>query len=200
MKNASPEFDAYIAAAPDYARPVLKKLRTLMHKACPQIQEEMKWSQPMFVHQGIVAGMGAFKEHIRFAFWRGKLMGDKHGIFGDSQGGQAVMKLRAISDLPSDKILLDVIKQAIALHDAGVKVARPKKTGPRAELKVPDYLTKALKKNKRALATFEGFSYSKRNDYIEWLVEAKQEATREKRLATAIEWMTEGKARNWKYQ
>ena len=73
----------------------------------------------------------------------------------------------------------------------------PKKT---PEVQVPDYFLAALKKNKKALATFEAFSPSHRREYVAWVVEAKQEATRQKRLAQAVEWLAEGKSRNWKYE
>jgi uncharacterized protein YdeI (YjbR/CyaY-like superfamily) len=101
--------------------------------------------------------------------------------------------------LPSDRALTKHIKEAVKLHDSGVKPApRPRATGKK-ELVVPDYLAAALKKNKKALATFGQFNYSNKKEYVEWIGEAKTEETRKTRLQTAVEWMSEGKARNWKY-
>ena len=68
------------------------------------------------------------------------------------------------------------------------------------EIVVPDYLTAALKKNKPAQKTFDNFPPSCRKEYVEWITEAKTEPTREKRLAQTLEWLAEGKRRNWKYE
>jgi uncharacterized protein YdeI (YjbR/CyaY-like superfamily) len=65
---------------------------------------------------------------------------------------------------------------------------------------VPQDLKSALARNAKARAAFEGFSPSHRREYVEWIEDAKRDDTRRKRLATAIEWMGEGKPRNWKYQ
>jgi len=196
----NPAVDAYIAKSAEFARPILARLRLLMHKACPQIEETMKWSVPHFEYQGVVANMAAFKQHASFGFWKQKLMKDPAGLFpqaGDSSMGGR--KIRAMTDLPSDAVLIRYIKAAVALNEAGVKLpnaGRKKKPPP----KLPVDLAAALKKNAKARATYEAFPPSKQREYVEWLTEAKQEATRQKRLATAIEWMAAGKSRHWKYQ
>ena len=199
MKNHSPEFDAYIANSAEFARPILEKIRKLFHQACPEIEETMKWSFPHFEYKGIVGSMAAFKQHVGWGFWKAALLKDPHKLFtrmGDTSMGGA--KVTDVSQLPSDKIVLGYIREAVTLNEQGVKAPAPKKK-LKGELEVPDYFMAALKKNKKALATFEAFSPSNKREYVEWVTEAKQEATREKRLATAIEWMAEGKPRNWKY-
>src|SRR5262245_34796935 len=200
MKNASPEFDAYIADAPAYARPILTKLRGLFHKACPDIEEVMKWSFPHFEYRGIVASMAAFKNHVRWGFWKGKLMSDPHGLFKamDDDATMCATKAATMSDLPDDDIVLEYTREAVALNEKGVKAPARKKK-PAKPVEVPDYFLTALKKNKKALAAFEAFSPSHKREYIDWITEAKQDATRQQRLATAIEWIAEAKPRHWKY-
>jgi hypothetical protein len=196
MKN--PAVDAYIAKSADFARPILKRLRALMHKACPKVEETIKWGVPHFEYQGVIAGMAAFKQHAAFGFWKRRLMKDPAGFFSKGESGMGGRKIRSMDELPSDTALLGYIREAVALNEQGVKVPRPtrKKPPPRT----PPYLAAALKKNARARKTYENFSPSQKRDYVVWLTDAKQEATRERRLATAIEWMAEGKSRNWKYQ
>jgi uncharacterized protein YdeI (YjbR/CyaY-like superfamily) len=72
-------------------------------------------------------------------------------------------------------------------------------TAPKASPKAPADLMAALRKSRPALKTFEGFSPTQQREYIEWVTEAKTDETRQRRLATAVEWMAEGKIRNWKY-
>lgn len=198
MKN--PAVDAYIAKSADFARPILARLRRLMHQACPKIEETIKWGVPHFERQGVVASMAAFKQHASFGFWKQKLMDDPAGLFpaaGDSSMGGR--KFRSVKDLPADAVLLRYIKAAVALNEAGVKLPkadRPKKPPP----KLPADLAAALKKNPKAKATYDAFPPSKQREYVEWITEAKQEATRLKRLATAVEWLAQGKSRHWKYE
>lgn len=196
MKNRSAEVDAYIARAPEYARPILEKLRALFHKACPAIEETIKWRFPHFEYRGVVGSMAAFKHYVSYGFWKGSLMRDPHKLF---QGNSAMFGARAgsLSELPADKILLDYIREAVSLNEQGVKV--PKKTAPKKELEIPDDFLAALKKNKKALAAFEAFSPSHKREYVEWITEAKQEKTRAERMAKALAWMAEAKPRNWKY-
>ena len=199
MKNASPAFDAYIAKSADFARPILTRLRKLFHKACPAIVETMKWSFPHFEYKGVVGSMAAFKNHCSFGFWKGKLLDDPQELFTDfAKASMNMARITDVSELPADKILLDYIRRAVKLNEDGVKVNRPK-TKPKPALEVPGYFLDALKKNKKALATFEGFSPSHKREYVEWITEAKQEETRLERLKTAVQWMAEGKPRNWKY-
>ena len=202
MKN--PAVDAYIAKSPDFARPILKRVRALMHKACPKIEESIKWGVPHFDYKGIVAGMAAFKAHAAFGFWSSRLLKEK--LAKDSAklfptSGDAAMfgrKIRSVEDLPPDALLIKAIKAAVALNEAGVRPKRSLKKKP--PVKAPAYLLAALRKNAKAKKTFEGFTPSQQREYVEWLTGAKQESTRERRLATTVEWLAEGKQLNWKYQ
>jgi uncharacterized protein YdeI (YjbR/CyaY-like superfamily) len=196
MKN--PAVDAYIAKSADFARPILKRLRGLMHRACPKVEETIKWGVPHFEYQGVIAGMAAFKQHAAFGFWKRRLMQDPAGFFSKGESGMGGRKIRSVDELPSDTVLLGYIREAVALNEQGARV--PRSTRKKPPVKAPPYLAAALKKNAKARKTFENFSPSQQREYVEWLTDAKQEATRERRLATALEWMAEGKTRNWKYQ
>jgi uncharacterized protein YdeI (YjbR/CyaY-like superfamily) len=195
----NPAVDAYIWKAAPFARPILEKLRALFHKACPDIEETIKWGFPHFEYRGIVGSMAAFKQYAVFGFWKAQLLSDPAGLFTPDDQNMGRSKFTGVSELPSDAVLLKYIREAVALNEEGVNVERPKRE-KKPEAEVPADLQAALKKNKKALATFEGFSPSHRREYVEWITEAKQEATRQKRLTHAIEWLEEGKPRNWKYQ
>jgi hypothetical protein len=198
-KNMSREFDDYVAQAQPFARPILERVRGLFHEASPDIGEALKWGHPAFEHKGIVGGMAAFKQHVRIVFWKGSLLRDPKGLFREADGTVGVLKVSDASELPSDKLFLDYIRQAVELNVSGTKLPRAPGKGKAVPLAVPGDLAAALRKNKRAQATFDTMSTSNRNDYVEWLVTAKQDETRRKRLLTAIEWLAEGKPRNWKY-
>ena len=195
--------DAYIAKAPAYAKPVLKKLRVLVHKACPDVTETIKWGMPAFEYKGPMFGIAAFKQHCVGGFWKSKLLDDPKGFLGErsAQGGEAMGNLGRITslkDLPPDTVFLAFVKQAAQLNEDGIKVEK-KPVQKKKALVMPAYFKAALSKNKKAMTVFQDFSYSKQKEYIEWVTEAKTDATREKRLNTAIEWIGEGKSRNWKY-
>jgi uncharacterized protein YdeI (YjbR/CyaY-like superfamily) len=198
LKQHSPQVDAYIERAPEYARPILKKIRKLFHQACPALTETLKWGVPSFSYKGIVGNMAAFKQHVSIGFWKTRLLSDPHGLFTGTGTSMSAVKYQMVADLPPDKVLLEYIRAAVALNEQGIKEPKKKKP-PRPEPAVPDYFQSALNKNKKALATFTTFSPSHKREYIEWLTEAKQDTTRQKRLAQAIEWLAEGKPRNWKY-
>ena len=198
MGTRDPRVDAYIAKSADFAQPILKHLRELVHKTCPDTSETIKWSMPFVEYKGgVFCNFASFKQHCAFGFWLGPLLevepknSKAMGDFG---------RLAALSDLPSDKEIVRLLKVAMKLHDSGAKLPGREKKTEKPPLEVPPAFLTAVKKNKKALATFDGFSPSKQKEYVEWYVEAKTEATRDKRLAQAIEWMAEGKSRNWKYQ
>jgi uncharacterized protein YdeI (YjbR/CyaY-like superfamily) len=197
MPVRDPRVDAYIAKSADFAKPILMHLRDTVHRACPEAEETVKWSMPTFMHHGILCGMAAFKQHCSLWFRQNVVITDPK-LAGDATGMGQFGRLTKLADLPSQKVLMAYIKQAMAINESGFKKPRPKPK-PASSLVVPDDLASALKKNKRARATFEAFSPSNKREYLEWITEAKREETRVKRLATAIEWMAEGKARNWKY-
>ncbi len=198
MSHASPAVDAYIAKAAPFAQPILKKVRGAFHKGCPDLEERLKWGVPSFEYKGLMGGMAAFKAHVAWGFWRHKEMADPRKIFQ----GDAMMSGGKIVDadqLPPETVMVEYVKRAAKLNDAGpVKRAATAKAKP--PVKVPSSFAKVLKRNPKALATFEGFAPSHKREYVEWIVEAKQEATRERRIATAIEWLVKGKSRNWKYE
>ena len=191
----------YIAKAAPFAQPILEHLRNLVLKTCPHATERKKWGMPFFETYGDnLCSMAAFKQHCTFGFWKASLMKDPQGLF--SLMGETAMghfgRLTSLEDLPPDKIIIAYIREADQLNKKGIKPTAKK--ADRKELTTPPVLAAALKKNKAAAKTFEAFSYSAKKEYIEWIGEAKTEATVAKRVATAVEWMAEGKQRNWKYQ
>lgn len=158
----------------------------------------MKWSFPHFTYRGILASMASFKAHCAFGFWNGSLIIDKAGQNTEAMGQFG--RLTSVKDLPSKKVLIGYVKQAMKLNDEGVP--SPMRSKPKAKkppLAIPKDLAAALKANKKALATFEGFPPSAQREYVEWITEAKTDATRMRRLTTAVEWMSAGKRRMWKY-
>ncbi len=203
MAKKDPRVDAYIEKAADFAKPVLKHLRKLIHEANPEVEETIKWGMPSFDYKGPFCSFAAFKQHAVFGFWKGTLIKDPKNYLQEraNQGGEAMGNLgriTGIKDLPPDKAIIDFVKQAKKLNDEGVKLP-PKAKAPKAAVVVPDDLKKGLARNKKAKEVFEAFSQSQQREYVEWLDEAKTEETRSKRLFTAIEWISEGKIRNWKY-
>jgi uncharacterized protein YdeI (YjbR/CyaY-like superfamily) len=197
MGSRDTRVDAYIAKSNDFAKPILTYLRDLVHTTCPEVEETMKWSFPHFMYKGMLCAMASFKEHCSFGFWKDSLVVENGGEA--EEGAGSFGRLTKLSDLPSKKILTGYIKKAVKLNEDGIKRPAPPKPKAPKEVVVPDELAKVLKGNAAARATFEKFSPSHKREYIAWITEAKTEATRTKRLQTAIEWMAEGKPRNWKY-
>jgi len=198
MPKRDPRIDAYIAKAAPFAKPILEFVREAAHAASPDIEETLKWGHPAFVCHGILGNMAAFKEHASLGFWKGSLILDAKGSRAD-EGFGSMGKLKSLKELPSKKVLTGYFKKAIQLNEDGVKVAKPK-AKPKPPPKTPPYFLAALKRNKKALAHYEAFSPSMKREYVQWLEEAKTEPTRDKRLATAVEWIADGKKRNWKYE
>ncbi len=196
--QADPRVDAYINNARPFAQPILAHLRKVVHRTIPEIQETMKWSTPHFDYKGMFCGIAAFKEHVAFGFWKAGLMKEHLPGAGLSAAGQ-FGKLATIEDLPSDRELARILRIAKRLNDDQVKAPPMRKAGARPALKAPADLLAALARNRKARATFDGFPPGQRREYIAWVIEARQAATRQKRINTAIEWMAEGKIRNWKY-
>ena len=196
------DVDTYIQAKPDFARPILTKLRDIIEQAAPDAEEAIKWRVPCYTSHGLLCSMAAFKQHVNFGFFNAQLIDDPHNLFDSDNETMTSLKFNSIADLPDDAILLDYIQRAVAKNEAlktqGCTKPKPKKD--KAELERPEDLSAALNQNEAALQHFEQFSYSKQKDYIQWITSAKREATRQKRLATAIEWISEGKSKNWKYE
>lgn len=197
MANHDPRVDAYIAKAAPFAQPILEHLRAVVHGACPGVEETLKWSSPHFLYKGMLCGMTAFKQHVAFGFWLGKRVADT----GNEEAAMGQFgRIATLADLPSKRELTTLVKKAVALNEAGTKLPTRTRDGkPKPPVEVPDDLAAALARNRKARATFDAFSASHRREYVEWISEAKREETRAKRLATTLEWLAEGKSRNWKY-
>lgn len=199
MPKHNPQVDAYIQKAQPFARPILEKLRGLFHKACPQAEEKLKWGVPSFEHHGIVGGFAAFKQHVSWGLWKAALLDDPTGAMkSDAASAMGGGKLTSVKDLPPDKVMLGLIRQAADLNLRGVKLPR-KPIQKRPAPRTPADLAAALKGNPRAAAAFKAFSPSHKREYIAWITEARQPATRQRRLKQAIEWIAQAKPRNWKY-
>lgn len=199
MGKQDPRVDAYIAKSADFAKPVLNRIRKLVHAACPDVEETMKWSFPHFIYRGMFCSMSAFKQHCAFGFWH-PLMRNSLENRGSHEAMGQFGRITSLAELPKDTEIKRLVKIAMQLNENGVKrPSKPKPTAPKV-VSVPEDLTAALKKNRAARTTFEGFSPSCKKEYVQWITEAKREETRAKRLATTIEWLAEGKKRNWKYE
>ena len=198
MASRDPQVDAYIKKAAPFAQPILVRLRDVVHRACPDVVEGTKWSSPHFDYKGIFCSMAAFKAHCMFGFWKHALI-EARLSGADKQALAQIGRMTSIDDLPDDRALVRIIRTAATLNDEGIKATRaPAKK--KAPLKVPTYFMAAVKKNKKALAAFSEFSPSHKREYVEWVTDARTDDTRDRRLATAIAWMAEGKSRHWKYQ
>jgi uncharacterized protein YdeI (YjbR/CyaY-like superfamily) len=194
MPNNDPRVDAYIAQAADFAKPVLNRIRRLVHAVCPEVTETIKWGSPFYEHRGILLTTPAFKKHCALIFWKGKL------IFGKDERREKLRRITAPDDLPGDEILNGYIQQAVQLNEAGTRTPARAKPKARPKPVPPDYFLAALQKNPSARRQFERLSPSCQREYVEWLTEARREETRARRLQTAIEWIAAGKSRNWKYR
>jgi uncharacterized protein YdeI (YjbR/CyaY-like superfamily) len=198
MASRDPRIDAYIARAAPFARPVLRHVRKLVHQGCPEVEETMKWSMPHFEYHGIMLGMAAFKEHCSIGFWKGELIMAKPA--GRDGGMGHFGRVTRLKDLTPSRQFIEYVRKAADLNRQGIKKpADLKPKSARPELTIPEYFRAALRKNEKAAVTFNGFSYTNKKEYLEWITEAKRKETRSKRLLTAIAWLAEGKSRNWKY-
>lgn len=200
MAITNPTVDVYIAKAAPFAQPVLNHLRELIHKTCPEVEENIKWGMPSFEYKGMLCGFASFKQHCTFGFWKASLMKDK--VLMENARSESAMghlgRITSLKDLPSDKKITAWIKEAMKLNVEGKKIIKAKPV-VKKDLVIPAYISAAIKKNKKAWGTFEQFSPSAKKEYVEWITEAQSEETKNKRLSQAIEWMAEGKPRNWKY-
>jgi uncharacterized protein YdeI (YjbR/CyaY-like superfamily) len=192
--HSHPDVDAYIARAPDFARPILEHLRAVVHAACPDVEETIKWRCPHFTYKGrLMCSMAAFKQHCSFSFRHSSDIVDAPAEEGAGQFG----KLVSTRDLPGRKELAAYVRKAMAVNQAGPQ-PRPKPARKPAPALPADFAA-LLKKHAAARKHYENFSPSAQREYLEWMTEAKTDATRQKRMATALEWLAEGKHRNWKY-
>ena len=201
--SRDPRIDAYIERAAPFAQPILSHVRELVHAACPGVEETIKWGMPTFVHAGgILCGMAAFKQHASFGYWKHALVVGEGGHADEKprDGMGSYGKMASVKDLPPKKTLLAHIKKAMKLNEDGVKMPATRKSAPKPPPQAPDDLVAALKRNKAAQAVYDALPPGCKREYVDWIVEAKREETRARRLAQAVEWMAEGKRRNWKYE
>jgi len=191
--NQNPKIDEYISNSAEFAQPLLVKLRDLIHQANPDIEESIKWGMPCFDYKGIVCHMAGFKNHCSFGFMKHKLI---RGL--EDNGMNSFGKLKLLTDLPKDELIITYIKETVLLNEQGVKA--PKVSKSKMELVVPNYIIELLRLHPKAEEVFNDFSYSHKKEYVEWIVSAKREATRENRMNQMLEWLSEGKHKNWKYE
>lgn len=197
MPTVDKRIDDYISAAEPFARPILKYLRKVIHKACPDVTENIKWGMPSFDYKGLLCGIAAFRRHCTFGFWKQQLLSHP-SISAESNTLSSFGRITSLDDLPAEKELIEIIHQAMELNELGIKPDRTVRS--KGDVVVPEMLAAALKDNKKAAETFDNFPPSCRREYIEWIIDAKTEPTRIKRLATTIEWLSQGKKKNWKYE
>lgn len=200
MKTArDPRHDAYIANAAPFAQPILRHLRALVHRACPEVVETIKWSSLFYEHHGVLCFMSEFKQHCGFGFWHRGMA----SVIAERPATKAMGnfgRVTSLADLPPDHILLRYLKAAVSLNESKVSSsARPSRKSRPAGM-VPPILTAALKRNRAAADAFAAFNPSRRREYIEWIAEAKREETQARRVAQAVEWIADGKSRNWRYE
>ena len=200
-----PAVDEYIASAAPFAQPILNHIRELVHKALPDVEEDIKWSMPFFIYRGLMLGnMAAFKQHCSFGLWGKEARADLRadGLYDRNAMG-VLGKLTSVKDLPSDREFTKYLRAAAAEIATGARTqnySRPKPSTPKPPSEIPAALAAALKKNKAAATQFAAMPPGCKREYCEWIAEARRDETRDKRVATAIEWIAEGKRRNWKYE
>lgn len=200
-----PQVDEYIASAAPFAQPILNHIRELVHKALPEVEEDIKWSMPFFIYRGLILGnMAAFKQHCALGLWGREAAADLRADGVYSREAMGVLgKLTSLDDLPSDRALAAYLRTAAAAIATGARTknySRAKPSTPKPPPEVPASLAAALKKNKSAAAQFAAMAPGCKREYCELIAEAKRDDTRDKRVATAVEWIAEGKRRNWKYE
>ena len=197
MGKRDPRVDAYIEKAAPFAKPILRRLRRIVHVGCPPVEEAIKWQFPHFDYKGIMCGMAAFNSHCSFGFWKADL------IFGNPKRQEQAMgqfgRITSIDDLPSERVLIGYVRKAAALNGAGIRRPAAQPSNNKKTLTVPDDFKSALQRNAKALKTFQNFSYTNRKEYVDWIAGAKREETRARRLKTSMEWLAQGKPHNWKY-
>ena len=201
MPELDPKVDAYIERSAEFAKPVLNHLRSLVHKACPEVTETIKWGFPHFEYKGLLCNMAAFKAHCSFGFWKAALMTDAEQFLNriGNTGMGHFDRITNRKDLPADKVMISYIREAVKLNEEDIKIPKARSLRARA-LVIPEAFSEVLKENKKARAVFEKFPPGQQREYADWISGAKTEATREKRIRQAIEWLEEGKTRNWKYE
>ena len=203
MGKRDTRVDAYIAKKAPFAQPILTELRAIIHEAHPEIDEDIKWGAPAFMHKGIVCIIAGFKEYVGVNFWKGALIVPSMARRAtDDKDMKQLEKMHSVEELPPRRKIMEYVRAAVKLNEGGVPTPNRGKDAParkRAPLRTPPSLAKALARNAKAKATYDGFSPSHKREYVEWIGEAKTAETRDRRIEQALGWMAEGKPRNWKY-
>jgi len=202
MSNLNPEVDQYIAKSADFAKPLMKHLRAIIHETCPEVTEVIKWGIPHFDYKGdMMCILAAYKHHCSFSLYKAELMTEPKIVESVKAGKKMgyMDKLKTLADLPKKKILADYIKEAMTLNENGSKKVKPKSAGPKL-VETPDYFKARLSVNPKAKGIFEAKSASFRKNYIVWITDAKTEETRQKRMDESLGWIAEGKGRFWQYE
>lgn len=197
IKNTNPEVDEYIKKALPFAQPILRHIRELMHTGCPELTETMKWGMPHFEYKGVISSMAAFKEHAVFGFWKQDLIPGMKQYIKEKEAMGSWGRITSLEDIPPDKDIIEFVRVALKLNEEGIK--SPKRAQKPVVINISDEFMRAIRANEKALKTYEAFSPSNKRDYAEWINSAKTDETRESRIETAVEWMSEGKIRMWKY-
>ncbi len=209
MGKRDARVDAYLATSAEFAQPILRHLRAVVHEACPDVEEAMKWSFPHFLYRGMLCSMAAFKAHCAFTFWKGDIVLGREGHPAQPAMGQ-FGRITRVADLPPQRVLAGYVRKAMRLNEEGAKpqwlLARNAKRAAKARsgatppARAPADLAAALRANAKARAAFAGFPPSHRREYVEWITGAKRAETRARRLATAVRWIAQGKSLRWKYE
>lgn len=202
MQNTDPRIDAYIAKSATFAQEILNSIRNTVHAYCPDCVETMKWNFPHFMYKGdILCSMAAFKQHCAFGFWKEKLMIKSSNLLTDK--GKSAMgdfgKITCIKDLPSKSVLKACIQEAMILNEQGIKLPKPVQKIADSAIVIPEEFQSALNSNALAKKNFNAFSNSHKREYINYILEAKRDATRLSRIQKSIEMLTIGKSHNSKY-
>ena len=190
MATRDPRVEAYIAKSSDFAKPILKQIRSAIHKGHPAVSETIKWGVPAYVDErGIFCMTAAFKQHCAWVFWTGRTP--------TSVDAKQFRTITSIGDLPPQRELVAIVKQAAT----SAPTSREKTTKrPAKPVTVPTYFRTALRTNAKARAAFDAFPPSHKREYVDWIASAKTDDTRQRRIATALQWIASGKSRNWKYE
>jgi uncharacterized protein YdeI (YjbR/CyaY-like superfamily) len=197
MGVKDPRVDAYIEESADFARPILSHMRDVVHEACPDVEETIKWGFPHFMFKGILCSMASFKQHCALGFWKGSLI-----VEGDESRSEEAMgqfgRIQSLEDLPPEDTLLAYIKKAMELNEKGIQPK--KKKAARADFEMPDDFETALREQSGVWDAFEAMPPSHRREYLEWITSARREDTRCRRIAKAVAQISDGKSLHWKYQ
>jgi uncharacterized protein YdeI (YjbR/CyaY-like superfamily) len=194
--HTDPRVDDYIAKAAPFAQPILRRIREVVHAGCPDVEETMKWSFPHFMHHGILCSMASFKAHCAFGFWKEQLM---TGTTGPNGAVTRFGRVTSVKDLPRKPAFVQLVKEAVRLNEDGIKPPKKAPEDRSRSVRAPADLLAALRNHPEARAVYEEMSPSHKREYIEWITEAKRDETRKRRVAQAVEWIAEGRIRDWRY-